>query len=109
MENFTMVETGKGSVRKTAIAIRPFFDSRTSNMGLEEYGMTLFDGVTHTEQLACLENNGVTRYITGLNEYAPEIKLLNAEEKEARVRQIREAITELEMLLVLKILISGIK
>ena len=91
-----MVETGKGSVRKTAIAIRPFFDSRTSNMGLEEYGMTLFDGVTHTEQLACLENNGVTRYITGLNEYAPEIKLLDPETKESKVRAIREAIAELE-------------
>jgi hypothetical protein len=96
MENFTMVETGKGSVRKTAIAVRPFFDSRTSNMGLEEYGMTLFDGVTHTEQLACLENNGVTRYITGLNEYAPEIKLLDPETKESKVRAIREAVAELE-------------
>jgi hypothetical protein len=96
MENFTMVETGKGSVRKTAIAIRPFFDSASSNMGLEEYGMTLFDGVTHTEQLACLENNGVVRYLTGLNEFAPEIKLLAPELKEAKVKQIREAIVELE-------------
>jgi hypothetical protein len=96
MENFTMVETGKGSVRKTAIAVRPFFDSRTSNMGLEEYGMTLFDGVTHTEQLACLENNGVTRYITGLNEYAPEIKLLDPETRDSKVKAIREAVAELE-------------
>ena len=96
MENFTMVETGKGSVRKTAIAVRPFFDSRTSNMGLEEYGMTLFDGVTHTEQLACLENNGVTRYITGLNEYAPEIKLLDPDTRDSKVRAIREAVAELE-------------
>ena len=91
-----MVETGKGSARKTAITVRPFFDSRTSNMGLEDYGMTLFDGVTHTEQIACLENNGVSRYITGLNEYAPEIKLLPAEERIARVKQIREAVCELE-------------
>jgi hypothetical protein len=96
MENFTMVETGKGSVRKTAIAVRPFFDSRSSNMGLEEYGMTLFDGVTHTEQLACLENNGVTRYITGLNEYAPEIKLLDPDTRDSKVRAIREAVAELE-------------
>ncbi len=91
-----MVETGKGSVRKTAIAVRPFFDSRSSNMGLEEYGMTLFDGVTHTEQLACLENNGVTRYITGLNEYAPEIKLLDPDTRDSKVRAIREAVAELE-------------
>ena len=91
-----MVETGKGSVRKTAIAIRPFFDSRTSNMGLEEYGMTLFDGVTHNEQLACLEVNGVVRYITGLNEFSPEINHLPKEEKEARITQIRTAVAELE-------------
>jgi hypothetical protein len=96
MENFTMVETGKGSVRKTAIAIRPFFDSRTSNMGLEEYGMTLFDGVTHNEQLACLEVNGVIRYITGLNEFSPEINHLPKDEKEARIFQIRTAVAELE-------------
>ena len=96
MENFTMVETGKGSMKKTAIAIRPFFDSRTSNMGLEDYGMTLFDGVKHHEQLACIEMNGVIRYVTGLNEYAPEIKLLNPEDREARVRQIRETVAELE-------------
>lgn len=91
-----MVETGKGSVKKTAIAIRPFFDSRTSNMGLEEYGMTLFDGVTHNEQLACLEVNGVIRYITGLNEFSPEINHLPKDEKEARITQIRTAVAELE-------------
>ena len=91
-----MVETGKGSVRKTAIAIRPFFDSRTSNMGLEEYGMTLFDGVTHNEQLSCLEVNGVIRYITGLNEFSPEINHLPKDEKEARIKQIRTAVAELE-------------
>jgi hypothetical protein len=96
MENFTMVEIGKGTVKKTAIAIRPFFDNSASNMGLEEYGISLFDGVTHNEQLACLENNGVIRYITGLNEFAPEIKLLNQEDREARVREIRSAIIELE-------------
>jgi hypothetical protein len=96
MENFTMVETGKGSVRKTAIAVRPFFDSTSSNMGLEEYGMTLFDGVTHNEQVACLELNGVIRYVTGLNEFAPEIKLLNEEDRVARIKQIRAAIAELE-------------
>jgi hypothetical protein len=96
MENFTMVETGKGTVKQTTIAVRPFFDNSASNMGLETYGISLFDGVTHNEQLACLENNGVVRYITGLNEFAPEIKLLNQEDREARVREIRSAIVELE-------------
>ena len=41
------------------IAIRPFFDNSISNMGLENYGLSLFDGVSHFEQLACLERNGV--------------------------------------------------
>jgi len=96
MENFTMVETGNGTVKKTAIAIRPFFDNSASNMGLEDYGMSLFDGVKHQEQLACLENNGVVRYLTGLNEFAPDIKLLKGEDKEARIKNIRAAVAELE-------------
>ena len=79
MENFTMVETGNGTVKKTAIAVRPFFDNAVSNMGLENYGLSLYDGVKHFEQLACLEQNGVIRYLTGLNEFAPEIKLLKGE------------------------------
>ena len=96
MENFTMVETGNGTVKQTAIAVRPFFDASASNMGLEDYGMSLFDGVKHHEQLACLENNGVVRYLTGLNEFAPDIKLLNADDREARVKEIRNAVAELE-------------
>jgi hypothetical protein len=96
MENFTMVETGNGTVKKTAIAVRPFFDNSVSNMGLENYGLSLYDGVKHFEQLACLEQNGVIRYLTGLNEFAPEIKLLTPQDKEARVKEIRTAVAELE-------------
>jgi hypothetical protein len=94
--DFTMVEVGVGSIKKTSIAVRPYFDKQASNLGLEEYGMSLFDGVTHTEQLACLELNGVIRYITGLNEFAPEIKLLTMEERDARVKEIRYSVSELE-------------
>jgi hypothetical protein len=112
--NFTMVEVGVGSIKKTSLAVRPYFDKQATNMGLEEYGMSLFDGVTHNEQLACLEMNGVIRYITGLNEFAPEIKLLDPEVRDARIREIRLSIVELEKelaanLLILKIKISGIK
>jgi len=91
-----MVETGGGRVKQTAIAVRPFFDNSVSNMGLENYGLSLYDGVKHFEQLACLEQNGVVRYLTGLNEFAPEIKLLRGEDREARVKEIRTAIAELE-------------
>ena len=94
--NFTMVEVGVGSIKKTSIAVRPYFDKQSTNMGLEDYGMSLFDGVTHNEQLACLEANGVIRYITGLNEFSPELKLLSPEVKEARIREIRSSVAELE-------------
>jgi hypothetical protein len=104
MENFTMVETGRGSVKKTAIAVRPFFDNSVSNMGLENYGLSLYDGVKHFEQLACLEQNGVVRYLTGLNEFAPEIKLLKGEDKDARIKEIRTAIAELEQELAANVL-----
>ena len=104
MENFTMVEVGVGSIKKTSIAVRPYFDKHAGNMGLEDYGMSLYDGVTHNEQLACLENNGVIRYITGLNEFAPEIKLLTIEARDARIKEIRFSIAELERELAANIL-----
>jgi hypothetical protein len=91
---FTMVETT--SRKKTKLAVRPFVNADESNMGLETYGLALYDGVRHHEQLACLENNGVVRYLTGLNEFAPEIRLLPDEEREARVKQIRIIIADLE-------------
>jgi len=51
---FTMVELNKAATaRKTAIAVRTFFDRNSSNMGLEIYEQVLFDGVKHHEQLAC--------------------------------------------------------
>jgi hypothetical protein len=92
---FTHVETINANKKKT-IAVKPYFDNSMSNMGLEHYGQSLFDGVKHYEQLACLEQNGVVRYVTGLNEFAPEIKLLPAEERDAKVKEIRNAVAELE-------------
>ena len=92
---FTHVETINANKKKT-IAVKPYFDNSMSNMGLEHYGQSLFDGVKHYEQLACLEQNGVVRYVTGLNEFAPEIKLLPVEEREAKIKEIRNAVAELE-------------
>jgi len=92
--DFTMVEVPTG--KKTKIAIRPFVDKQVDNMGLQTYSLALHDGVVHYEQLACLENNGVVRYITGLNEFAPEIKMLPKEMREARIKQIRASVAELE-------------
>lgn len=86
------------------MAIRSYFDSSITNMGLEKYGMTLFDGVMHEESLALLEINGVKRYVTGLNEFAPEVKELPEEEREARAKQIRAVVCELEKQLAANVL-----
>lgn len=93
--NFTMVEAVDFRKSKK-IAVRPFFDKSVSNMGLEKYNLSLFDGVKHEEQLACIENGGVTRYLTGLNEFAPDIKLLPEDIKAARINEIRKNVSELE-------------
>ena len=89
MSEFTKVEVRTLNAPKK-VSIKPYFDSTIENMGLENYGLALFDGVYHEEQLACLEKNGIKRYVTGLNEFAPDVKLIrNSEEKEARIKQIR--------------------
>jgi hypothetical protein len=93
----TIVETNPVSKRYTStIAIRPYVDMSKSNMGLEKYDQALFDGVVHEEQLACLEQNGIKRYLTGLNEFAPEIKRLPTEEREAAIKEIRIIVSQLE-------------
>ncbi len=89
----SLAETAKSG----SITIKPFFDPNKSNLGLEKYGLALFDGIFHEEQLACIERNGVSRFITGLNEFAPEIKLIkDSEEREAKIREIRTVVSQLE-------------
>jgi len=78
------------------ISIKPYFNADNENMGLEKYNMTLFDGVWHHESIACLERNGIARYVTGLNEFAPEVKKLDPDAKKAKIKEIREAVCELE-------------
>lgn len=95
MSSVTIVEKYQQN-KRSSIAIRPFFEQNASNMGLEQYGLSLFDGAYHEEQLACLEINGIKRYVTGLNEYAPEIKNLDPEEQEAKIKQIRMIVSQLE-------------
>ena len=95
MEDYTIVEKYQQRKNK-AIAIKPFFNPTRQNMGLENYGMALHDGVYHEETLACLEMNGVKRYVTGLNEFAPDVKLLPPGEREIKVKEIRETVSQLE-------------
>ena len=58
IKEVTMIEKYQEG-KDTSIAIRTYFDGDTDNMGLENYGMSLFEGVVHQEELSCLEINGI--------------------------------------------------
>jgi len=94
--SFTKVEMpGLKGYKK--VSIRPYFDPSIENMGLEKYNLALYDGVYHTEQLCCLENNGIKRYVSGLNEFAPEVKgIKDPEARAAKIKEIRAVVTQLE-------------
>ena len=95
MSDYTIVEKYQQGKSPT-IAVRPFFSPGKENMGLEQYGLSLHDGVYHEENLACLEMNGVKRYVTGLNEFAPEVKMLSKDKKLAKIKEIRSTVAQLE-------------
>jgi hypothetical protein len=93
----TFLHVEYGGAKVGPVAIKPFFDKSVSNMGLEIYGLSLFEGVFHEEQLTCIENNGIKRYVTGLNEFAPEVKLIkDPDQKSAKIKEIRTVVSELE-------------
>jgi len=95
MSSITMVEKYPQN-KRSSVAIRPYFDPVVENMGLQKYGLSLFDGAFHEESIACLEINGIKRFLTGLNEFAPEVKSLPLEEQEAKIKQIRSVVAQLE-------------
>lgn len=101
--NVTMVEKYPQN-KKSSVAIRPYFDQGISNMGLEKYGLSLFDGAFYEEQVACLEINGIKRYVTGLNEFSPDINNMNPEDAAAKRKQIRMVVAELEKQLAANVL-----
>lgn len=92
----TLIEKHNSLKINATISVRPFVDNSTDNMGLQRYNMSLFESCFHEEPLACLENNGIKRYVTGLNEFAPEIKNLNDDDREAAIKQIRITVAQLE-------------
>jgi len=79
------------------ISIKPLVNPDSDNMGLQTYNLALFPGTFQEEQLACLEKNGIKRYITGLNEFAPEVKnIKDPEQRAAVIKDIRQTVAELE-------------
>lgn len=84
-------------VKKTPILkVLPYLNENSENMGLTKYHMVLHDGAVHNESLTCLEKNGVKRWLTGLNEFAPEIVLLKGDDKVAAILDIRKKVVFLE-------------
>jgi hypothetical protein len=100
----TMIERHQTAKVASSISIKPYTEQSQANMGLEKYEMVVFEGVVHEEQLACLEYNGIKRYVTGLNEFAPEIKQLPDDEREAAVKQIRILVAQIEKELVANVI-----
>ena len=92
----TVIDKHQSLKRNSSLTIRPFVDTQMANMGLEKYQMALFEGVFHEESLACLEYNGIRRYVSGLNEFAPEIKLMNPDDATAAIKDIRTTVAQLE-------------
>jgi hypothetical protein len=99
MSSVTMVEMYPQN-KKSTIAVKPYFDPMVDNMGLQKYGLSLFEGAFHEESIACLEINGIKRFLTGLNEFAPDIKDLPLDEQEAKIKEIRRIVCYLEKTLV---------
>jgi len=97
-EPFTMVtETPTNATKAGSITVKPYFDPKVSNLGLENYGVSLFDGVFHEEEIALIERNGIKRYLTGLNEFAPEVKLIqDPDQKASKIKDIRTTVAQLE-------------
>jgi len=81
----------------TDIQVLPYFDPNIPNMGLEKYGQVFFEGTGMMQSLRSTEINGVVRYVTGLDEFAISIKKIsNDEQRLARIKTIRETVSNLE-------------
>jgi hypothetical protein len=92
----TLIEKHNSLKTGAQVSIRPFVDTTADNMGLQRYSMALFENCFHEEPLICLSANGISRYVTGLNEFAPELKDLDDDEREAQINQIRITVAQLE-------------
>ncbi len=79
------------------VTIKPYTDPNQENMGLEKYNYVVFPNTFQVETLAAVEQNGKMRYLTGLNEFAPEVKLIKeTARKNAVIKDIRETVALLE-------------
>lgn len=94
--SITIAERHNALKTGSSLKIKPFLPN-SENMGLTGYGMVMFEGAMHEEPVACTEINGVTTYITGLNEAAPSVQnIADDKERKARIADIRKTVSDLE-------------
>lgn len=96
-----VTESYISSLKKAGtIKVMPMVDKNKSKMGLENYDLVLFPNTYHEEQVAAIERNGVLKYVTGLDEFAPEVQnIKDRDEKEAKIKKIRNVVAYLEKVL----------
>lgn len=88
-------------IRKQLPSIKVYLDGKSYRMGLSRYNEVLIPGAFWEEPLTCLEVNNQKRYLTGLDEFAPEItRISDPEKKKAVIKSIREKVAFLERSLV---------
>lgn len=79
--------------------IRPYMRPGVANMGLELHDLILHEGTYQVEQLTCIETmpgSGVLRYVTGLDEEAPEIRRMEKTAQATARLQIRTNVAIIE-------------
>ena len=56
--------------------------------------MALFEGVAQEESIIYLDptGSGKRRYVTGLNEFAPEVQMLPIDEKKPRLKTLENVL-----------------
>lgn len=81
---------------KGIVSVKVFVDPETDNMGLQDQGYVLFPKAVQSEPLAYVTSNGIKRYLTGLDEFAPEVQSLPDDTKKAKITEIRKIVADLE-------------
>lgn len=97
----TATKNNKKVDLKRKVSIRQFVDPEVFNMGLEQYGLSVFSGESgaggHKEWLTYEELGDTQVYLTGLDEKANYLnKITDDEKREAVIAQIKEYRTVLE-------------
>ncbi len=91
-----MIQTVEKTTKSGPVTIKAYFDPTIPNMGLEKYGLSLWDGVYHEEQLAQIGEGSHKRFVTGLDENAPEVRALPEDLRISKIKEIRKTVAFLE-------------